>query len=91
MLERSAAIRKIEQDLIALSQLSREVAELVQLQEPVVEKIEANADETAMHYGKANEKLNNAIISARNARKYKWYILLVCSKSTILPISICFQ
>ncbi|KAF7591832.1 Plasma membrane t-SNARE, secretory vesicle fusion [Aspergillus hancockii] len=71
VLERSAAIRKIEQDLIALSQLSEEVAQLVQVQERVAEKIEANADDTAMNYEKANEKLNTAIVSARNARKYK--------------------
>ncbi|GAB1195832.1 hypothetical protein APSETT444_005097 [Aspergillus pseudonomiae] len=76
VMERSAAIRKIEQDLMALSELSQQVAELVRAHEPMVETIEENAEKTAFNYEKGNEKIGHAIISARNARKYKWYILL---------------
>lgn len=86
VMERSAAIRKIEQDLMTLSELSQQVAELVRSHEPIVEKIEENAEETRLNYEKGNEKIGHAIVSARNARKYKWYILLVCSKYTGLPI-----
>ncbi|QKX57607.1 uncharacterized protein TRUGW13939_04725 [Talaromyces rugulosus] len=75
---RSVAIRKIEQDLIELSHLSQEVAILVQQQEPLVDDINKNAQDTAENTAKANDHLVKAIFSARNARKYKWYILFVC-------------
>ncbi|KAE8378569.1 t-SNARE [Aspergillus bertholletiae] len=89
VMERSAAIRKIEQDLMALNELSREVAELVRVQEPIVEKIEQNAEQTALNYEKGNEKIRHAIISARNARRYKWYILLVCIIIIAIIVAIC--
>ncbi|KAB8214173.1 t-SNARE [Aspergillus novoparasiticus] len=89
VMERSAAIRKIEQDLMALSELSQQVAELVRSHEPIVEKIEENAEETRLNYEKGNEKIGHAIVSARNARKYKWYILLVCILIIAIIVAIC--
>ncbi|KAL2004141.1 hypothetical protein VTN02DRAFT_6238 [Thermoascus thermophilus] len=76
-LERSAAIRKIEQDMIELGRLYQEVAELVHQQEPAVEQINQGANEVVENVSNANQHLSNAIKSARNARKWKWIILLV--------------
>ncbi|KAJ5242027.1 t-SNARE [Penicillium citrinum] len=76
--QRSEAIRKIEQDLIAVAALFEEVAELVEEHEFKVEKIEENAISTHDNIRGGNEKLSFAVQSARNARKWKWWILLVC-------------
>ncbi|KAJ5975013.1 t-SNARE, partial [Penicillium waksmanii] len=76
-MERSAAIRKIEQDMIALGQLYQEVAELVHQQEPAVAQIEQGAEETHRNVAQANTKLDSAITSARNARRWKWYALII--------------
>jgi syntaxin 1B/2/3 len=86
-LERSAAIRKIEQDMIELARLYQEVAELVQQQEPAVEQINQGAEEVVDNVDNANKKLDNAITSAKNARRWKWYVLLVVSKcSQVSPV-----
>ena len=79
-LQRSAAIRKIEQDMIQLGQLYQEVAELVHQQEPAVTQIQQSAEDTNRNVEQANTKLDSAITSARNARKWKWYALGVVSK-----------
>ncbi|OQE29874.1 hypothetical protein PENSTE_c002G10190 [Penicillium steckii] len=76
-MQRSAAIRKIEQDMIQLGQLYQEVAELVHQQEPAVQQIEQGAEETHRNVQQANTKLDNAIVSARNARRWKWYALII--------------
>ncbi|KAJ5981826.1 hypothetical protein N7499_009118 [Penicillium canescens] len=76
-LQRSAAIRKIEQDLIALSELYNEVAELVHQQEPAVAQINQGAEETHRNVEQANTKLDSAIQSAKNARRWKWYALII--------------
>ncbi|CAG8938553.1 unnamed protein product [Penicillium salamii] len=76
-LQRSAAIRKIEQDLIELSHLYNEVAELVHQQEPAVQQINQGAEETHRNVEQANTKLDSAIQSAKNARRWKWYALII--------------
>ena len=84
--ERSAALRKIERDFIELNTLSQEVAQLVHLQEPMVENIEEKTKEVADDTLKANEHLDKGITSARNARKWKWWALFIVSKSTRISI-----
>ncbi|EAU30829.1 predicted protein [Aspergillus terreus NIH2624] len=76
-LERSAAIRKIEQDMIELSRLYQEVAELVHQQEPQVEQINQDAQNVSQNIAQGNAQISEAIESARRARKWKWYALLV--------------
>lgn len=76
-LERSAAIRKIEQDMMELGRLYQEVAELVHQQEPAVEQINQGAEEVAGNVANANTQITHAIDSARRARKWKWYALLI--------------
>lgn len=76
-LERSAAIRKIEQDMIELGRLYQEVAELVQQQEPAVEQINQGATDVVTNVQNANKQIDSAIVSARNARRWKWYALII--------------
>lgn len=76
-LERSAAIRKIEQDMIELGRLYQEIAELVHMQEPQVEQIHHGAEDVVGNVQNANTQIDSAISSARKARKWKWYALLI--------------
>lgn len=76
-MQRSAAIRKIEQDMVQLGQLYQEVAELIHQQEPAVTQINQGAEETHRNVQQANTKLDTAITSARNARRWKWYALMI--------------
>ncbi|KAJ5298303.1 uncharacterized protein N7443_006423 [Penicillium atrosanguineum] len=76
--QRSAAIRKIEQDLITLAELSREVAELVHQHEYAVVEIDKTANETHKNVQQANIHLDKGIRSVRNARKWKWWALFLC-------------
>ncbi|KAL2816286.1 t-SNARE [Aspergillus granulosus] len=80
-LERSAAIRKIEESLIELADLVQQVATIVQQQEPAVEQINRDAGNVAQDLENANTQLTGAISSARKARKWKWYALIIVSKS----------
>lgn len=89
-MQRSAAIRKIEQDMIQLGQLYQEVAELVHQQEPAVTQIEQSAEQTHGHVQQANTKLDSAITSARNARRWKWYALIICRKYPSAPVYLGF-
>lgn len=84
-MERSGAIRKIEQDMIELGRLYQEIAELVHIQEPQVEQIHHGAEDVVQNVTNANSQIDEAIISAQKARKWKWYALLIVSKySSIL-------
>ena len=79
-MERSAAIRKIEQDMIELGRLYQEVAELVQQQEPAVEQINRGAEDVVDNVNSANKQLGSAVTSARKARKLKWIIALIIGR-----------
>lgn len=79
-LERSAAIRKIEKDLIELAELYQEIGEIVHQQEPAVEQIDQGAQDVVTNVTNANTQIDGAIQSAKNARKWKWYALLIVSK-----------
>ncbi|KAL2823482.1 t-SNARE [Aspergillus cavernicola] len=75
--ERSAAIRKIEQDMIEVGRLVQEIAELVQQQEPAVQQINQGAENVAHDLQNANTQLGQAVVSARKARRWKWYALII--------------
>lgn len=87
-IERSAAIRKIEQDMIELSRLYQEVAELVQQQDHAVEQINQGAEDVVDNVNNANKQIDSAIESARKARKWKWILLLVTILIIIIVIAI---
>lgn len=79
-MERSAAIRKIEHDMMELGRLYQEVAELVHQQEPAVAQISTGAEDVRENMTHANKQMDSAIDSARKARKWKWYALIIVSK-----------
>lgn len=63
-----------------LAQLFTDVQELVIQQEPAVTQIQQGAEETHRNVQQANTKLDSAITSARNARRWKWYALIIVRK-----------
>lgn len=69
--------------MIELARLYQEVAELVQQQEPAVEQINQGAHDVVENVDNANKQIDSAIVSARNARRWKWYILIVVSKFSL--------
>ena len=52
----------------------------MQQQEPAVQQINQGAEETHRNVEQANTKLDSAIQSAKNARRWKWYALIIVSK-----------
>lgn len=75
--------------MIELARLYQEVAELVQQQEPAVEQINQGAQDVVENVDNANKQIDSAIVSARNARRWKWYILIVVSTFSPAPVSSC--
>ena len=73
-----------------LAQLFTDVQELVIQQEPAVTQIQQGAEETHRNVQQANTKLDSAITSARNARRWKWYALIIVSKWLFHPAYACF-
>lgn len=77
---RSAQIKDIESRMIELSQLVMQTNEIVIQQAPAIENIDQGAERVAGDLGNANVQLGQAVQSARNARKWKWYALIIVSK-----------
>lgn len=66
--------------MIELGRLYQEIAELVHMQEPQVEQIHHGAEDVVGNVQNANTQIDSAISSARKARKWKWYALLIVGK-----------
>lgn len=67
-----------------LASLFQDLAVLVEQQEVPVIQAEQNAENTTKYIDQGNQHVKKGIISARNARKWKWWCLLI----TILIIAI---
>ncbi|KAI0024169.1 t-SNARE [Xylariomycetidae sp. FL0641] len=70
-------LQRIEQTLMELATLFQDLAVLVEQQEEIVQATEENAGKTTQYIDQGNEHVSKGIISARNARKWKWWCLLV--------------
>ncbi|KAI8630012.1 t-SNARE [Xylariaceae sp. FL1651] len=70
-------LQRIEQTLMELANLFQDLAVLVEQQEAPVIQAEQNADNTTKFIDQGNVHVKKGIISARNARKWKWWCLLV--------------
>ncbi|BGP14395.1 hypothetical protein JCM10213_004517 [Rhodosporidiobolus nylandii] len=70
---RAAELARIEQTLSELAQLFNDMAILVQSQDVAVVAIEKNAVETAGDMEKGLGEVKQAVVHARNARKYRWW------------------
>ncbi|KAL4869612.1 hypothetical protein BDV12DRAFT_167697 [Aspergillus spectabilis] len=75
--KRSEQIKKIEVDITLLHTLVQEVLELVMQQEPAVQQIDQGAENVARDLENANTQLGQAVVSARKARRWKWYALII--------------
>jgi syntaxin 1B/2/3 len=83
---RHAAIQKIESQMIELAELFQDMEALVVQQEAAVTNIETKGEEVVENLDKGTQQINTAIKSAKNARKWKWWCLGICSMSLSLPL-----
>ena len=72
---RHLAIQKIERQVVELAQLFEDMNVLVVQQEPVVERVNQQAEAVHENVDRANTELNGAVKKARAARRKKWYCL----------------
>jgi syntaxin 1B/2/3 len=70
-------LQRIEKTLMELARLFEDLAVLVEQQETPVAEAENNAEATSKNLNQGNEQVKKGIISARNARKWKWWCLLI--------------
>ncbi|KAL4995668.1 t-SNARE [Aspergillus recurvatus] len=75
--ERSASINKIVENLKTVQEQVMNMAELIEQQAPAVEQIDQGAENVARDLGNANTQLGQAVESARKARRWKWYALII--------------
>ena len=66
--------------MIELQQLFQDLERIVYEQEPLVEKIEQQAETVQEDLVKGNEEMTHAVTSARAARKKKWICLGIVGK-----------
>ncbi|KAI1429162.1 t-SNARE [Xylaria sp. FL1777] len=70
-------LQRIEKTLLELANLFQDLAVLVEQQEVPVAQAEQNAEDTTKYMEQGNQQVKKGIISARNARKWKWWCLLI--------------
>jgi syntaxin 1B/2/3 len=80
-------IQKIERTITELAQLFNEMSIMIEVQETAIDNIETKAQETETHVESGLQATERAVVSARAARRKKWYciglILLIISNSSI--------
>ena len=81
---RHKEIQRIEQTIQELAQLFQNMEQLVIEQETMVEQIDQRGAEIQEDVGKAHNELQTAVISAKSARRKKWWCLLICRKYPVL-------
>ncbi|KAJ0417144.1 hypothetical protein BJY00DRAFT_316101 [Aspergillus carlsbadensis] len=75
--DRSLMIRKIEKDIEELASMMTRLEQEVRQQETAVENIHRDAGNVHQDLENANTQLTGAISSARKARRWKWYALII--------------
>ena len=75
--DRHEAIAKIERQMIELAQLYQDMDVLVTQQEAAVVNIDQQGEQVTQDVGKANEQIDNAIVSAKSRNRKKWWCLLI--------------
>lgn len=76
--DRHAALVKIEQQMVELSQLFQDMDTLVVQQEAAVMQIEQKGEEVVDNLDKGNDEIGVAVNTARKTRKKKWWCLGIC-------------
>ena len=76
-------IQKIERTITELAQLFNEMSIMIEVQESAIDNIETKAQETETHVEGGLQATERAVVSARAARRKKWYcfglILIIIS------------
>lgn len=70
-------IQQIERTLIELNHLFKDLAEQVILQEAPVQQVEAQTARVEEDTRQGNVQLDKGIVSARRARKLKWWCFFI--------------
>ena len=80
-------IQKIERTITELAQLFNEMSIMIEVQETAIDSIEQKAQETETHVESGLQATEQAVVSARAARRKKWYCIglfcLIISMSAI--------
>ncbi|KAL5332302.1 SNARE domain protein [Aspergillus crustosus] len=74
---RSEEFKKIEKLIVELAQLIDLLSQKIAEQEPAVQQIDQGAENVARDLENANTQLGQAVVSARKARRWKWYALII--------------
>ena len=77
---RHKEIQRIEQTIMELAELFQNMEQLVTEQDPMVEEIDQRGHQVQEDVDKAHDNLKTAVVSARSARRKKWWCLLICRK-----------
>jgi Syntaxin/SNARE domain len=84
-------IKKIERTITELAQLFNEMNIMIEIQETTIDNIQQKAEETEQHVESGLIATERAVVSARGARRKKWYcigiIALIISTSTSSPFA----
>lgn len=83
---RHEEIQKVARQMEELVELFQEMENLVVQQEAAVTNIEMKGEEVVENMDKGTEQIGVAVKSARNARKWKWWCLGICGKSSSTTI-----
>jgi syntaxin 1B/2/3 len=68
-------IQKIERTITELAQLFNEMSIMIEVQETAIDNIEQKAQETETHVEGGLQATQQAVVSARAARRKKWWCL----------------
>ena len=68
-------IKRIERTITELAQLFNEMSIMIEVQETKIDHIEVKAQETEVQMEQGLRETERAVVSARAARKKKWYCL----------------
>jgi syntaxin 1B/2/3 len=86
VLTRHNEIAQIEKTMMELAAMFEDMAQLVESQEPVVQRTEENAVQTAEDVKRGNVEIDKANEHARRRNRLKWWCLLVVVRIRALQI-----
>ncbi|GAA6031833.1 hypothetical protein JCM8097_002012 [Rhodosporidiobolus ruineniae] len=88
---RAADLARIEETLVELAQLFQDMAALVYSQDVAIVNIEQNAIATEKDMEKGLGDVKQAVVHARNARKYRWWcfwIILIIIAIVLIAVGV---
>ncbi|GAA5855742.1 hypothetical protein JCM9279_004053 [Rhodotorula babjevae] len=89
---RAAELARIEATLIELAELFQDMSVLVEAQDDVIQEIEHNAIKTEVDTEKGLADVKQAVVHARNYRKYRWWCFgLIVVILAIVVIVLCVE